>query len=244
VRLGNKWWRIATGLILFGISFGYVEASIVVYLRAVYDPIRQSLHPDRPAGELFPLIPVDQLRKTAPEKSWLLGVEVAREAATMIMLASVALAVAGGRSSWLPSFAISFGTWDLFFYVFLKVLLHWPPSIMTWDILFLIPVPWAAPVLAPSIVSITIIGSGLLALARPVRMLPGHWFALTLGGALILMSFTWDYQNLIAGGLPRPFAWSLFGAGELVGVAAFLHALAPSWWFSLEAGRKGDLPPT
>ena len=197
---------------------------MVVYLRALYDPLRRELRPDRPAGELFPLIGVDQLRNAAPEKSWLLGVEVAREAATMIMLASVALVVAGGWSLWLPSFAIAFGTWDLFFYVFLKLLLHWPASIMTWDILFLIPVPWAAPVLAPSIVSMTIIGAGLLALARPVRMLPAHWGAMTLGGALILISFMWDSQNLMAGGLPRPFAWSLFGAGELAGVAAFLHA--------------------
>lgn len=223
--LGNRWWRVAAGLILFGISFGYVEASVVVYLRAVYDPLRRQLRPDRPAGELFPLIPVNQLRRVAPEKSWLLGVEVGREAATMIMLASVALVVAfGGRSAWLPSFAIAFGTWDLFFYVFLKVLLDWPASIVTWDILFLIPVPWAAPVLAPVIVSTTIICAGLLALARPMKMLPWHWVAMTLGGALILMSFMWDYQNLTAGGLPRPFAWELFSAGELTGAAAFLHA--------------------
>lgn len=224
----NKWGRLATALILFGISFGYVEASVVVYLRAVYDPIRQKLHPDQPGGELFPLITVDQLRNAAPEQSWLLGVEVVREASTIVMLASVALAAAGTRSSWLPSFAIAFGTWDLFFYVFLKALLHWPASIMTWDILFLIPVPWVAPVLAPSIVSMTIIGAGLLALSRPIRVLPAHWLVMTLGGALILMSFMWDYQNLMAGGLPRPFAWRLFGVGELAGVAAFLHAFRSS----------------
>jgi hypothetical protein len=211
-------------LILFGVSFGYVEASVVVYLRTVYDPVRQKLHPNRPAGELFPLIPVDQLMKTAPEQSWLLGVEVAREAATLIMLASVAWAASGSRTLWLPAFAIVFGTWDLFFYVFLKVLLHWPASLMTWDILFLIPVPWAAPVLAPSIVAITIVVIGLFALARPVRLLPTHWFLMTLGGAVILTSFMWDYQNLIAGGLPRPFAWKVFATGELAGVAAFLHA--------------------
>jgi hypothetical protein len=222
--LENGWRRVATALILFGVSFGYVEASVVVYLRAVYDPVRQKLHPDRAAGELFPLIPIDQIRKTAPEQSWLLGVEIAREAATMIMLASVAWAASGGRTLWLPAFAIVFGTWDLFFYVFLKVLLHWPASLMTWDILFLIPVPWVAPVLAPSIVAITIIAAGLFALARPVRMLPAHWFVMTLGGALILASFMWDYQNLMAGGLPRPFAWKLFAAGEAAGVAAFLHA--------------------
>jgi hypothetical protein len=222
------WRRTAAGLILFGISFGYVEAAVVVYLRALYDPLRHTLHPDRPVGEIFPLITVGQLQRAAQEKSWLLGVESAREAATMIMLASVALVVAGDRLLWLPSFAIAFGIWDLSFYVFLKLLLHWPASIMTWDILFLIPVPWVAPVLAPSIVSITISSTGLLALARPMRMLPAHWGVMILGGALILMSFMWDYQNLSAGGLPRPFAWRLFGAGELVSVAAFFHAFRSS----------------
>ena len=143
----------------------------------------------------------------------------------MIMLASVAWVAAGGRSLWLPSFAIAFGTWDLFFYVFLKLLVHWPASLLTWDVLFLIPVPWTAPVLAPSIVSITILGAGLLALARPMRVLPAHWAAMILGVALILTSFMWDYQNLKAGGLPGPFAWKLFGAGEVAGVAAVLHAL-------------------
>src|SRR6202050_1551890 len=218
------WLRTAAGLILFGISFGYVEAAVVVYLRALYDPLRHTLHPDRPAGELFPLITEDQLQRAAPEKSWLLGVEVAREAATMIMLASVALVAARDRPLWLPSFAIAFGTWDLSFYAFLKLLLQWPSSIMTWDILFLIPVPWVAPVLAPAIVSMTIISAGLIALARPVRMSPVHWCAMMLGGALILTSFMWDYRDLMAGGLPRPFAWRCFGLGELAGVVAFLHA--------------------
>jgi hypothetical protein len=240
VKPEKIWRRIAAGLILFGVSFGYVEAAVVVYLRALYDPLRHALHPDRPAGELFPLITADQLQNAAPEKSWLLGVEVAREAATMIMLASVALVVAQDRPLWLPSFAIAFGVWDLSFYAFLKLLLHWPSSIMTWDILFLIPVPWVAPVLAPSIVSMTIISAGLVALERPVRMSPAHWAAMMLGGALILMSFVWDYQNLMAGGLPRPFAWRLFGAGELAGVAAFLHAFRSSNRLNLSRRRTDN----
>ena len=197
---------------------------MVVYLRAIYDPVRHKLRPDRPAEALFPLITPDQLRHAAPENSRLLGVEISREAATMVMLASVAGLAAGGRELWLPCFAIAFGTWDLFYYLFLRLLIDWPSSIMAWDILFLIPVPWAAPVLGPSIVSLTIIGAGLLALARPMRTLPVHWAGMTLGGTLILMSFMWDYQNLLAGGLPRPFAWRLFAAGELSGVAAFLLA--------------------
>jgi len=227
VRQRTNWRSVAAGLILFGISFGYVEATVVVYLRTIYEPLRISLRPDRPAGELFPLITIDQLKNSVPDRTWLLGVEVAREAATLLMLGSVALA-AGGRAWWLASFAIAFGTWDLFYYVFLRVLLHWPTSVMTWDILFLIPVPWAAPVLAPSIVSATIIAAGVFALARHIHLLPWHWTAVTLGCLLILMSFMWDYRNLLAGGLPRPFAWPLFGAGELMGLAAFLHALRAS----------------
>jgi hypothetical protein len=222
--MASRWGRIAAGLVLFGVSFGYVEAAVVVYLRTIYDPLRRQINPGRPAGDLLPLITTDQLRDAAPATSKLLGVEVVREAATLIMLASVAWVAAGGWSLWLPSFAIAFGTWDLFFYVFLRLLIHWPSSLMTWDILFLIPVPWVAPVLAPSIVSMTIIGAGLLSLARPVRLRASHWGAMTLGGALILLSFMWDDRNLMAGGLPRLFAWWLFGAGELAGVAAFLHA--------------------
>ena len=55
---------------------------------------------------------------------------------------------------------IVFGAWDLSFYASLKVLIGWPASLMTWDLLFLIPVPWVGPVLAPSIVSITLVPVG------------------------------------------------------------------------------------
>lgn len=44
-----------------------------------------------------------------------------------------------------------------FYYVFLKLTLNWPQSLLTWDILFLIPVPWVGPVLAPVICSLTMI---------------------------------------------------------------------------------------
>lgn len=222
--MGTHWRRAAAGLLLFGVSFGYVEAAVVVYLRAVYDPVRRQIHPERQAGELFPLITSGQFEQTAPEKSRLVGVEVMREAATMVMLAAVALVATAARQPWLPCFAIAFGTWDFFYYVFLRVLEGWPASLLTWDILFLIPLPWVAPVLAPGIVAVTIVGCGLAALARPVHMNALHWIAMTLGGLLIVLSFMWDFRNTMAGGLPHPFAWSLFAAGELLGVGAFLHA--------------------
>jgi hypothetical protein len=221
----TQWRRDAAVLLLFGVSFGYVEAAVVIYLRALYDPIRGQVHPGRPASDLFPLMTQDQLRATAPDKFWLVGVEFVREAATLAMLAAVALAAAGNLSRWFPAFCLAFGTWDLFFYVFLKLLSAWPESLLTWDILFLIPVPWVAPVLAPSIIAVSMIAGGLAALRRPVRLKAVHWILLVAGGMVVLVSFMQDFRNTTAGGLPHPFAWPVFVAGESIGAGAFLHAL-------------------
>src|ERR1044071_1578239 len=161
--------RIVAGLLLFGISFGYVEAAVVIYLRALYEPLRERLTPGRAPGDLFPLVDRDRLVAESPETGRLLAVDVIREAATTARL------VAGDRSYWLPAFSIAFGVWDIAFYLFLKLWIDWPASLFTWDLLFLLPVPWVAPVLAPVLVSLTIIGCGLAALYRSVRIRPLDW---------------------------------------------------------------------
>jgi hypothetical protein len=194
----------------------------------MYEPARLRVNPNRKAGELFPLMTREQLRATAPEGGHLAGVEVIREAATLLMLSGVALVAVGNRNLWLPAFAVAFGTWDLFYYVFLKLLVDWPASLLTWDVLFLIPAPWAAPVLAPAIVSVSIIVTGLVALRRPVQMRLVHWIAIGLSVCLILLSFVWDSPNLMRGGLPSNFSWTVFGLGELLGVSAFIHAARAS----------------
>jgi hypothetical protein len=158
----------------------------------------------------------------APETARLLNVEVIREAATIVMLAAAAMLVAGERSLWLPAFSIAFGLWDVSFYLFLKLWINWPASLQTWDLLFLLPVPWVAPVLAPVIVSFSIIGCGLAALCRPVDIGWRHWIGLVLGGALVVLSFTWDFRYVLAGNLPHPFAWWLFLTGEMVSLGTFL----------------------
>ena len=216
--------RTVLGLFLFGISFGYVEAAVVIYLRALYEPLRQRLTPGRAPGDLFPLVDRDRMMAVAPETGRLLNVEVIREAATIIMLAAAAMLVAGERSLWLPAFSIGFGVWDVSFYVFLKLWIDWPASLLTWDLLFLLPVPWVAPVLAPVIVSFTIIGCGVAALYRPIDIGWRHWIGLLLGGALVVLSFTWDFRHVLAGNLPHPFAWWLFLAGELVSLGTFVKA--------------------
>src|ERR1700744_5764689 len=104
--------RAVAALFLFGISFGYVEAAVVVYLRAIYDPIRARLHPERNPHDLFPLITPGQLAGAGPENPRRLVIEVGREAATMVMLGTVALAAASNPSEWIAAFVIAFGVWD------------------------------------------------------------------------------------------------------------------------------------
>jgi hypothetical protein len=81
-----------------------------------------------------------------------------REAATIIMLVVITYLVG---SSWLERgvfFLWTFAFWDLFYYVSLYILIKWPPTIKTIDVLFLIPVPWIAPVWFPiGVSSFTII---------------------------------------------------------------------------------------
>jgi hypothetical protein len=220
--------RTIIGLLLFGISFGYVEAAVVVYLRTLYEPLRARLLSAPPSREVFPLVDLAALQAAAPEAARLLPIEIAREAATLIMLAGAALLAVRARNQWLPAFAVAFGIWDLSFYVFLKLWLGWPASLMTWDLLFLIPVPWASPVLAPVLVSVLMILCGLAALTRPTELRRLHWAGLLTGAALILVAFMEDFRSLMAGNPPGQFGWTLFLGGAAMGLAAFLHAFRVS----------------
>src|SRR5262249_52343474 len=131
--------RMTTALILFGVSFGYVEAAAVVYLRVTYEPLHQRLYPDRAATDLFPILLPEQIDAAGPEYVQRMYTELAREAATLAMLASVALVVARNARQWLGAFLVAFGVWDIFFYIFQRVLIGWPASLLDWDLLFLLP---------------------------------------------------------------------------------------------------------
>jgi hypothetical protein len=162
------WKRTVLALLLFGIAFGYLEAAVVTYLRALHEPARQRVDPGRSPAELFPLLTLEQLHAAGPEQQRTLFTEIGREAATIIMLAAIALAIARNAGEWAAAFVITFGAWDLTFYIFLKVRIGWPASLYTLDILFLIPVPWVGPVLAPLLVSAAMIGAGVRPEAGPV----------------------------------------------------------------------------
>jgi hypothetical protein len=208
--------RLFALLTLFGVAFGYVEATVVVYLREIF-------YAD---GFRFPLTIV-------PEHHG--AVEVAREAATMLMLAAVAHLA--GRTRWerFGHFAFLFGVWDIAFYLGLYAVLRWPESLLTWDVLFLIPLIWTGPVLAPVLVSALLVTVGA-AIAVRERRGPGirvgwiHWALGLLSLALLLYAFMANHGVAYAGGVPASFPWAPFFAGLAIG--------AGTGWSALAAGKR------
>ena len=199
-------------LTTYAVAMAYLESAVVVYLRALY-------YPD---GFSLPFVPIE------PRMA---AIEVGREAATLVMLLGVAAVMSTDRWDRFLVFCLGFGVWDIWYYVWLWVLLGWPPSLLTWDVLFLIPVPWVGPVLAPLIVSAALITGSLLFLrARRQGMrprLPGWLWAMAVaGGGAVLLSFMLDFRVVLAGQTPPPFRWGLFGIGITCGVAALALGLS------------------
>jgi len=232
-----RWKRPAIAILLFGISFGYVEAAVVTYLRPQFDAVRATFTPPSSRDDLFPILSAQRVGAAGPDMIRMVGTELAREVATLFMLGAVAAAVGGNLRQWLAFFLVAFGAWDISYYVSLKVLIDWPKSLLAWDILFLVPVPWSGPVLAPALVALTMVGTGLVYLWREsnghtIRLV--HWLGACAGALFILAAFTWDYRNVMAGGMPKPFNWPLFALGEGLWVMAFLH------WLSAGESLRGD----
>ena len=137
---------------LFGLAFGFVEASVVVYLRIATGLLPLSSMGSQVAGHASAVQPTARVLAAMPQK--LVEIETVREAATLIMLMS--LAVLGSRDALGRSalFLWTFATWDIAYYAGLSALIHWPASLRDVDILFLIPVPWIAEVWFPLAVSV------------------------------------------------------------------------------------------
>ena len=202
---------------------------MVSYLRILHEPARLRYYPHRPSGELFPLLTLEQVRAAGQEQQKTVFVEIGREAATMLMLAAIALAVAGNARQWTAGFAIAFGVWDIVFYAGLKLLLGWPASVFTWDILFLIPVPWVGPVIAPVLVSVAMITGGIWCLwreaaGRPLRS--GVWSSLwcPAGSPGDRFVFHTGLPEHFGGRDAAPFHWGVFGLGLGIGAASYGQA--------------------
>src|SRR5436309_9839060 len=105
--------RTLAALTLFGVAFGYVEAAVVVYLRAAYEPLHERLYPDLHRdprlGGLLPFVPLERLQSAGPAFVDWAATELAREAATLLMLTAAAPAVARSFRQWFAAFVLVFG---------------------------------------------------------------------------------------------------------------------------------------
>lgn len=206
-------------VIVFSIAFAYIEAAVVVYLREIF-------HPD---GFIFPLTDFG----TILQRELLLFTEIGREAATLVLIFTGAWLSGRNRHQRFAYFLIIFAIWDIFYYVWLKVLIDWPASIMDWDILFLIPVSWASAVLYPVLISITMLIFAAAILYRdargsPIKVTRLDWLAFFVGGVIIVLSFCIAGVNITEDNFKSYFYWPLFAAGLLLAVGMFLKCLLKS----------------
>src|SRR5262249_2719530 len=132
-------------------------------------------------------------------------------------------------------FLLLFGLWDIWYYIWLKVFVDWPASLFTWDVLFLIPVPWIGPVLAPVTVALTMIGMGLVMLYLEQRgpVLPAGktvWLAQTVACLIVIVSFTMDVVPrlanngaLLAQWTPTYYRWWMLILGQALAIGTFVR---------------------
>lgn len=190
----------------FAIAMAYVEASVVVYLREIYgieDIVRD--------------LPTTADRFTA--------VEIGREAATMVMLAAAGWIAGRQAQDRTGHFVFAFGLWDIAYYAWLALLEGWPSSPLDWDVLFLIPLTWWGPVLAPALIAAMMCVGGAAAVwgadkGVPWRLNRTNAAVAAAGIGIVLYTFMADAIAAVPDGSdavsrvrPSDFQWALFLVG-------------------------------
>ena len=191
-------------VVVFAIGMAWVEAACVYYLRVMVD--RLDPYQANP-------LPIQGIME---------HVELVREAATLIMLLTIGALAGRTRHTRIAYATIAFGVWDIFYYVFLNVVCGWPRSLFDWDLLFLLPLPWWGPVLAPVCIAVLMIVWGTLVSQSSVSdpatsVTPAAWCSSSLGVSLALYVFMADALHVVAQGveatrtvLPNAFNWWAF----------------------------------
>jgi hypothetical protein len=204
-------------VIAFAIAMAWVEAASVFYIRALVDRI-----------EPYQADPL-------PISGALGYVELWREASTLVMLATLGMLAGRTWARRAGYAAIAFGAWDIFYYVFLRVMTGWPKTLLDWDILFLLPLPWWGPVLAPVSIAVLMIVWGTLTTQLDDAPSDARWpWALgAVGIAVALAIFMIDAWRALPHGreavmavLPTSFNWPLFLVALLLMASPALHQVA------------------
>jgi hypothetical protein len=223
-RQHARWMLVVT----FAVGMAWVEAACVYYLRVMVDRV-EPYQPD-------PL----------PIRGILGEVELVREGATLLMLAMTGILAGRTWRARLGYTAIAFGFWDILYYVFLRIISGWPASPFDWDILFLLPLPWWGPVLAPvSIASLMIVWGTLVTQwhdRKPATRFARAWWCVSAAGILLALGvFMADSIRTLPGGLatvrqvlPTAFNWPMFDTALLLMVTPLAH----TGWRSLSSRRE------
>jgi hypothetical protein len=215
-------------VVAFAVAMAALESAVVVYLRALY-------YPDAFTVALHMI------------NQQILLIEIAREAATVVMLMGVGYLAGKNFKERFAWFLIGFAVWDIFYYVWLKVFIGWPSSLLEWDILFLIPFAWLGPVLAPVICSTTMLLLAFAMLRSNAKHAMNLWILVGAGSLVILYTFMKDYASIFFSNgffedyfsimqnkdfiaiashyVPESYSWGLFILGELLIVAGIIKLL-------------------
>ena len=201
----------------FAIAMAWVEAASVFYIRALVDRIQPY--------QTDPL----------PLNTALGNVELWREGATLVMIATLGLLAGSTWRRRAAYAAMAFGAWDIFYYVFLRLISGWPRTLLDWDVLFLLPLPWWGPVLAPVSIALVMIVWGTLVTQSKEAAASARWaWGLGWAGiALALGIFMIDAWRALPAGrdavlhvLPTTFNWPLFSVALLLIASPALHHVA------------------
>ena len=206
-------------VIIFGIAFGYIEAAVVVYLREIF-------HPN---GFNFPLTDFG----TILQQKTILLTEIGREAATIVLIITGSWLFGKNIRQRIAYFLTIFAIWDIFYYIWLKVLIGWPASIMDWDILFLIPLSWASPVLYPIIISTMMLVFAMMILysdsrGKSFKTSFFDWLAYLSAAVIVVVSFCIPGLHIQQEDFDSYFYKPLFAAGCLLAAATFLKCFIKS----------------
>jgi len=210
-------------VVFYAMAMAWVESAVVYYLRTMIDRIE----PHQP--------------NPLPVIGYLGPVEMVRESATLVMIFTVGLLAGRSWRSRFGYMAIAFGIYDICYYVFLNIMTGWPHSLLDWDILFLLPLPWWGPVLAPVLISVMMITWGTLAThfeqTSPVRLSNVATWGINLTGVCLALyvfmadaiRVSGDGVNAVRNVLPERFNWPLFSLALLLMFAPIIRLLAQSW---------------
>jgi hypothetical protein len=215
--------RAYIALWAFALTFGYIEGMVVVYLREIVNEqmILQGL-------DSFRGLRVTQI--ALPDRY--VRLEIVREACTMVLLAAGAWLAGVRTRDRQGAFLLSFGVWDLMYYAVLAVVEGWPRSFSEWDILFLIPVPWVAPVWTPVLIATLFVVCGSYMYWTPDRERHYGWLdwgIFVASAVIIIASFVRQSGAAIEHRIPQSFPVLVYSAGVALGLL---------WFVRLEAGTQ------